>query len=563
MRYRILGISLCLWLVLAVSVPVYADESVYIRANQMGYLPDDPKSALVLSNAELTGFELVDAATGDSVFDAGSVADRGAYGDFAHLYELTFSDYQTPGQYQLKVGAELSHPFIIGDEAYAGLMELTLQFFRVQRSGDTDPLMHQPSHLKDGIASGGPNDGAVVDATGGWYDAGDYIKFSINESYAANLMLIAFNRKPEVFADTDSNGVPDVLDEARIGLDWLLKMWDSEQQVLYYQVGDGTDHDIGWRMPEDDDTQFPPRKVYASEAGKGVNVAGSAAAALAQAAVLWNNPDAAYYDAALAAQYLQTAESLYAFGQANPQLQNDADEFYTQETWKDKMALAAVELYRATQKPDYLAAAKDYASDSSSSDILSWPNVHVLADYELARVDPSYLPTAQEHLESLLESFAAESEKHPFRAAVNEFYWGSIEGMAGQAATALLYQDLTGDTRYYESVVAQRNFIFGVNPWGVSFVNGTGTVYPHHPHHQIADLTGEELRGFWDEGPVTRSTFEGEGIELGRADEYAAFQTDEAVYHDITEDYVTNEPTITMNSVGLIFAVWFVPTVNP
>ncbi len=131
--------------------------------------------------------------------------------------------------------------------------------------------------------------------------------------------------------------------------------------------------------------------------------------------------------------------------------------------------------------------------------------------------------------------------------------------MAGAALSALWYEDLTGDGTYRRMAQAQRDYLLGDNPWGVSFVNGVGATWPHYPHHQVADLTGSELTGFWDEGPVSQAVFLAQGITLTRADVYAAFQSSEAVYHDDVADYITNEPTLTLNALGVALSSWYAP----
>lgn len=411
---------------------------------------------------------------------------------------------------------------------------------------------------------GGPADGARVDATGGWHDAGDYLKFVITVGHSANLMLIAYQRHPEAFADGDNNGTPDVLDEARIGLAWLLKMWDPSHGVLYYQVGDVSDHNVGWRMPEGDDSNFPPRPVWAVEPGKGANVAGKTAAALALAASLWNDPANSFYDPDLADTYLTAARQIYDYGKARPEAQpatGDPDlagSFYPEESWQDDMALGAAELYRATGDPAYLADARAYVVQDKSGEPFSWADVRVLAYYEIARLDPAFKPTATAALADDLAYDQSIVQANRFRAGVQEFYWGSAETMVGEALTALWYEDLSGDTAYHTLAQAQRDYMLGGNPWGTSFVNNVGSNWSHHPHHQIANLTNSELVGFWDEGPASLAQFLVQNITLSREDIYAAFQSEEAVYHDDTEDYTTNEPTITMNAVGLTFISWFV-----
>ncbi len=438
----------------------------------------------------------------------------------------------------------------------------------MQRCGQTDPLWHGACHLTDGVIASGTLGGTHVNVDGGWHDAGDYLKFVTTSSFATLLMLHAYQRHPEVFADTDRNDTPDVLDEARLGLDWLLKMWDSSHQVLYYQVGDYLDHERGWRMPEGDDAAYPARPVWPCEPGKGANVAGKTAAALALAATLWNDSGRPYYNPTLAARYLAAARQLYAYGQARPAVQPSTGDpignfiFYDENGWQDKMTLAAAEIYRATGDPAYLNEARAYAQSAGSVGIFNWGENGALAHYELARLDPGYLPTAAAFLQEDLAAYQTQADSTRFGVAVSPFYWGSAEDMMGAGLTALWYEDLTGDTTYRAMAQAQRDYLLGGNPWGVTFVNSVGAAWPHHPHHQVANLTGSELIGFWDEGPVPRTTFQDQAITLSSPDIYALFQSDEAVYHDDVEDYVTNEPTISMNAVGLALTSWYASAVS-
>lgn len=152
----------------------------------------------------------------------------------------------------------------------------------------------------------------------------------------------------------------------------------------------------------------------------------------------------------------------------------------------------------------------------------------------------------------------ADYQAHPFGAALTTYYWGSNEGMAGTALIALWYEDLTGNPAYHDLALAQWDFILGNNPWGVCFVNGAGTLWPKNPHHQVADINQLQLAGFWDEGAVPLTDFEEQEIGNMTDDPLAEFQTKAAVYHDWTPDYVTNEPTISMNATGIALTAWIV-----
>jgi len=528
-----------------------APVEAYIRLNQVGYLPEDQHMAVVLTNAELENrsFEVIGESGDAAVFSGPVGVDRGRYGNFAHLYELDFSRLTVPGRYRVRLVGVVSLPFEIGAQVYQPLPALSLQFFRVQRCGDAQAQGHGACHLKDGVAAGGAQDGQTLDASGGWHDAGDYLKFMITSGYAADLILSAYQRHPQAFAGEA------VWAEGRVGLDWMLKMWDAKHQVLYYQVGDESDHDE-WRMPEGDDAAKGARKVWACQPGRGANVAGKAAAALALGAVIARENG----EGQLAERYLLAARQIYRYGMKNPEIQpsNPAD-FYAEESWQDDMALAAIELYRATGEASYLNEARQYARLAGGAAPVYWGELSALAYYEIGRLDPTFMLEASTALKQTLMAALERASKDAFHAGVGEFFWGSAENMAGLGLAALWYEDLSGDPSYRILAQWQRDYLLGGNPWGVSWLNGAGSQYAQHPHHQVADLGGAPLTGFWDEGAVPRSEFEAQQIEemVGVEDPYAAFQSDGAVYHDHVADYVTNEPTITMNATGLALAAWY------
>jgi endoglucanase len=532
-------------------------EAVHVRVNQVGYRPGDPKTGLALTSQDLGSrpFE-VRTSWGERTVLTGKVgADRGRYGQFAHVYELDFSALAVKGRFLLRVGGADSPVFAVAEDAHAGLLPKSLEFFRVQRCGGGPARGHAACHVQDGIAKGGPSDGTRVPVDGGWHDAGDYIKFLITAGYATNLLLTTYVRHPPAFPDDDGNGVPDLLEEARVGLEWMRKLWDAPKKVLYYQVSDASDHGT-WRMPEQDREARP---VWACEPGRGANVAGKAAASLALAAVIWNDPGKSYFDAALVSTYLEVARQIYAYGKQRPLAQpSNPPEFYGERSFEDDMALAAAALFRATGEAAYLKEARGFAKAAGGARALSWSDSHALAHYEIARVDPSYVGEARRHLETSLEAARGFAAGDPFRVGLQRLHWGSAPDMAGVALQAFWYRDLTGDGRYLALGQAQWDYLLGANPWGVCFVNGAGTTWPRFPHHQIADLARIELKGFWNEGPVPLSVFAAQNLKLSRPDGYAPFQSDGAVYHDDKEDYVTNEPTLDANATGISLTAWFV-----
>src|SRR5262249_9787056 len=161
---------------------------------------------------------------------------------------------KTPGKYFLRMGNSKSATFEIADDLYDTLPDQLLEFMRQQRCG-YNPWVDAHCHQHDGKTVDGPLPAETqLDARGGWHDAGDQLKYLLTASNATAQMLLAYQLgDPKQFTDhvndlgqPTSNGIPDLLDEARWGLDWLLKLHPAPDQ-LYHQVADDRDHSTGFR----------------------------------------------------------------------------------------------------------------------------------------------------------------------------------------------------------------------------------------------------------------------------------------------------------------------------
>ncbi|HEX2619133.1 MAG TPA: glycoside hydrolase family 9 protein, partial [Phototrophicaceae bacterium] len=275
MRFILKALITVMVVGLSGAITLAEENTGYIRINQVGYLISAPKTAVLMTAEALdaaTPFNVIDSISGASAYSAQIGASTGAWSDtFNAVYILDFSALETPGEYTIRAGTAESPVFKIdsGIDLYKPLLENGLKYFQTQRDGDNVPpgdLNRQPAHLTDQSAivyeppkydSDGvllealsPVDQPAVDVMGGWYDAGDYVKFVHTTSFVETVMLLMIRDGLKV----------DYHDEAHYGLDWLSKMWDSETQTLYYQVGIGDgngetiygDHDF-WRLPENDD----------------------------------------------------------------------------------------------------------------------------------------------------------------------------------------------------------------------------------------------------------------------------------------------------------------------
>lgn len=351
-------------LILYFGVTVKGQNQVHLRINQLGYLASDSKEALIFSHAPFQEkLQLRRADNSELALEGKPVrVETDSWGSFDYYYRFDFSAVTQEGKYylQTKNSDIRTEPFFIGPLAYAGRQETLLEFMRQQRCG-YNPTLDMVCHEKDGRSFYGPMpDSTYVDLSGGWHDAGDQLKYLITGSYATAHMLLAFDLYPNRFADhynalgqPGSNGIPDVLDEAKWGLDWIHKMHPSPE-VLFHQIADDRDH-RGFKIPNQDNADYgwgansyraayvatgKPQGLakYKSEATGLANLAGRSAAAMALAARIW---EVHLQDTLYAAKCRKAALSLYALGRKQEGYQQGnsygAPYRYNEETWADDM----------------------------------------------------------------------------------------------------------------------------------------------------------------------------------------------------------------------------------
>lgn len=546
----------------------------YLRVNQVGYLSTDTKVAIAFSNDNLSGLSFSVLRSSDSAVLFGPTvlpASSGAYNPFANVYKLDFSAFQPAAPVTCKLqlsDGTLSPDFLISSCTYSSSQELILNFYLGQRCGADNKYAGAVCHMAPGGASsrmdgkvvGGPYNNLLMDSSGGWHDSGDYIKFMITTGWSCENLLLAYRENPSAFADNldahgvpGPNGIPDVLDEAKYALDWIMKM-NPDANTLYYQVGGAEDHNLGLgTMPQNDNAAYataPYRPVYY---GNGSNNCGKAATSLAMAYQIWN----ARGDTAYASTCLSYATRIYALGKATAKSQaaNPAA-FYTESDWRDDMEWAASEMYRATGTASYLTDAKAWAAAvGASGGQLDWDACNFLAHYSLyPQVDAATKASLQGYMNSDLSSNLATANGNPY-GMCTPYSWGSMEVLTGGIVKAQLYKKLFGVTTYDSMATWSRDYMLGKNPWGVSFIVGMGTTYPRHPQHNITVGKNIDIPGMPIEGPDALSDWSSQGITLGGPDIYAAFQSTAAtggVYHDDIQDFATNECTTTHAGLAVL-----------
>ena len=214
-----------------------AQSNSWIRINQLGYQPSSVKVAVWASKEDkpIASFQLIDSATNKVVFTGKAGKAFGAYGPFSQSHRLNFSAFTKAGKYYLKAGNAISPFFRIADNVYAGAADFCLRYMRQQRTG-FNPFLKDSCHTHDGFVvygskAGIPDSSMRIDVIGGWHDASDYLQYVTTSANATYHLLMAYRDFPSSFGDKHqanglegSNGKADILDEAKWGLDWLLKM---------------------------------------------------------------------------------------------------------------------------------------------------------------------------------------------------------------------------------------------------------------------------------------------------------------------------------------------------
>ena len=556
---------------------IYGQETLVFRENQMGYLPGDIKSVLVISPEEMPQGQgtasLFDVLTGKEVGEF-PVRQVGNYYELDHLYEIDITEFRVPGVYYLQIGDVKSRHIRIDSRVYFGAADQLLQYMRSRRCG-YNPYYGKTCHEHDGVIIYHPErEGEKIDVTGGWHDASDYLQYVTTSANATYQLLFAYEQNPYAFGDSydnkgdkGANGIPDIIDEAKWGLDWLVKM-NPEPGVMFHQIADDRDHQ-SFGFPYEDTLDYDYGKglerpvyyvtgepqglmSYKNRSNGKANIAGKFASCFALGAKIL----APYYPE-FSKHLLPKAEAAYREGVAYPGVCQTAPcrapYFYEEENWTDDMELAAVQLYRRTGKAEYLSDALRFSEEEEVTPWMEKDSVRHYQYYPFVNLGHYYLGQEEEgvktqaFMKNALEGNASRALSNPFNNGI-PFVWCSNNLVAAMLTQYRLFKEFDTDLPGAEATeTALRDWLFGRNPWGTSMIVGLPGHgdYPEDTHAAISHFSEDEPWGGLVDGPVYAGIFNSlKGVKLSEDDEYASFQTSRVVYHDDWADYSTNEPTM-------------------
>ncbi|WP_204004495.1 glycoside hydrolase family 9 protein [Micromonospora lutea] len=427
---------------------------------------------------------------------------------------------------------------------YAEALQKSLLFYEAQQSGKL-PDWNRVSWRGDSALRDGSDVG--IDLTGGWYDAGDHVKFGFPMAFTTT--MLAWGAVEYRAGYAASGQLTHLLNNLRFVNDYFVKAHPSPN-VLYGQVGKGDDDHKWWGPAEVMPMARPAYKIDASCGG--ADLAGETAAAMAASSMVFRPTDAAYAD-----KLLTHARQLYTFADTvrknYHECITDATSFYRSWSgYQDELVWGAIWLYRATGDATYLAKAESeydklgtepQTTTRSYKWTVAWDNKQFGAYVLLANLTgkQKYIDDANRWLDFWTVGVNGERIRYsPGGMAVLDS-WGALRYAANTAFAALVYSDKTTDAtrkaRYHDFAVRQINYALGDNPRNSSYLIGFGTNSPKNPHHRTAHGS------WWDSMTVpteTRHTLYGALV--------GGPSSPNDAYTDNRSDYVMNEVATDYNA---------------
>ncbi len=480
-----------------------------VRVNQHGYPVAGAKRATIseLSHTPVA-WQLRDAE--DRTVASGRTTVHGEdamSGDHVHIAD--FSAVRTIGSgYRLVVGDETSLPFAIARSPYDGLRRDSLAYFFHNRSGiEIGAQYVGEAHARPaGHLGVAPNTGDVsvpclpgtcdysLDVRGGWYDAGDHGKYVVNGALAAWQLTDLYERSLQehdregtgdglLSIPEQDNEIPDVLDEARWELEFLLRMQVPAGQPLagmaHHKI-----HDAAWTghpmLPHKDPQA---RFLHPPSTAATLNLA----AAGAQCARVWRKLDRAF-----AGQCLRAAETAWQAAVENPDRYAPdggvGGGAYDDTEVGDEFSWAAAELFATTGDRGYLPHVDTELTGAG----FSWKETGGLADLVVVRHPQRFahqrvraarervIEVADRHVRDL----RAQGYPNPSLPDNGRYAWGSSSSTANSALVIAMAYDLTHRPGYRAAVLESMDYLLGRNALSQSYISGYGERASHNQHHR-------------------------------------------------------------------------------
>jgi endoglucanase len=564
-------LSLCLLLTISY-VPYVRSQEVSdaenIRLNQLGFYPNEPKIAIVLASGPVA-FSLIAVPANKTAYKGTLTESVNPALNGKKTYIADFSGLTTNGKYILRInGVGTSYPFVIDPGVYHEIARGSVKAYYYIRASTALPEQYAGKWHRD---AGHPDDkvlihpsaasdkrpaGTVISTPGGWYDAGDYNKYVVNNGITVGTLLSLCEDFPGYIKTVNlnipesKNNVPDMLDEILFDVRWMLTMQDPNDGGVYNKVTNASFD--GMVMPW---VTKEPRYVVQ----KGTAATLDFAAVTAQAARILKSYSKDF--PGLADSCLNASVKAWDWAVKNPQMAYDQNAInnqfspkvvtgaYGDHNFKDEFTWAASELYITTGNTDYYKTI-NILSDASMP-LPSWAQVKLLGYYSLIRnsknlknVPAQDMDTLKKRVIIMADGLIKGVDDRAYRTVMGgtkrEFNWGSNSNAGNQGIALIQAYIITGDKKYVNYAVSNFDYLMGRNGTGYSYVTGYGSKTPMHPHHRpsVADGIVDPVPGLLVGGPNPGMQ---DKVKL------ASIVPDEA-YIDNDQAYAVNEIAINWNA---------------
>jgi len=534
--------------------------SADIKVDQVGYLPTEPKVAMVAARTAIGTFVVRRFGSREIVLRGKLSAPAADTSSGDSVQTADFSSVKREGRFYVEVpGVGVSWSFAIAPNVYARAFYLALRSFYGQRCGTAVDLgpefpgyKHDACHTENAFHGTSGKGGVKASGNKGWHDAGDYGRYVVNSGLSTGTLLWTY----EIFADRvksvrlnipeSDNGSPDILNEIRWNLDWMLSMQDEDGGVFHKQT---SERFCDFVMPEKDGlVSFvigTGREPYKSSCATA-----DFSAVMAIAARTYRPFDAAY-----AVTALDSARRAFAWVEKNPCILftnpgGIGTGAYGDRDCADEILWAAAELWRTTRDGAYRQYFLDHYSTQlpaiSASSPPAWPSVGPVAlwTYLLGGGTGEAAEAIRKASVSAADQIVSRTAADGYRTSLrtSDYIWGSNSVAANYGLQLLVANALRPDPRYREAAADNLHYLLGRNTFSLSWVTQVGANPFRHPHHRPsgADQNPEPWPGLLSGGPNARRQ---DPAMKGLPDVPPA-----RMYVDDQESYASNEVAINWNA---------------
>ncbi len=469
--------------------PPKPPKSYRPKINETGYFPKSFKEFSIVTDSVSAGqvFTIIDQE--NNVVYSGNIEDtpvndRAISGET--LYKGNFNDFNSVGKFRIKVGGKTSFPFQINGEVFDSTLYNSLRFFYLVRANnaindDITGLAHPKSHTQDATLD--DSSGNTLDLTGGWYNAGDYGKWVHTTAFACAHLMNLYNVNANYFKlqnlaiPESGNSLPDILDQVKVGLEWLLKMQRADGAV-FHKVDTEPDFAYGYKPEEDPHN----RKLSDTENLSTIDAADFTAVVAFASRVF------APFDPAFSTTCKTAALKSWEWVQANPGV-GQPDIYYTDtQTWQEEM-WAKAEIFMLAGDQHVLGS---FYSDLTTKPVSfpSWTDPQMLS-FAALHESPEVAEIVKSRIELKVVNYANELkevvDKSGYGTAIDKYGWGwgTNTFMSNAGAVFIYAHQITGNDEWLKYASQQLDYLMGRNSLDYSFITGSRTNSCKHPYHWI------------------------------------------------------------------------------